>query len=151
MRPLRKSTDKPPLAGFGYIAPHWEPRRSLAGTYDDAWQKERCPLLPLDFDDRHFRNAHPDLCSPTHFGGGEQVRIRHASPSGELAFRVPGVRFEVKTSLKNEEDLIEPVLDTLLVEPDQKRVAAVWKASLPCTRKFLLIDYVRVRELERWA
>jgi len=148
---IGKVKDKPPPAGFGFVARHWEPRKSLAGTYDEAWQNERCPLLPLDFDERYFRSAHPDLCSPRHFRGGEPVRVRNATRDGELRFVVPGVRFEIKASLQGRGSHLDPVIDTVLIEPDLGRVSLSWKATLPCPRKFLLIDYVRVRELERWA
>jgi len=142
---------KPPPAGFGFIGRHWEPRKSFVGTYDEAWQKSRCPLLPLDFDERHFRSAHPDLCAPEHFRGGEPVRVVNAAPKGELRFAVPGLRFELKASLQGQESFLDPTLDTMLIEPDLERVAISWKATLPCSRKFLLIDYVRIRELERFA
>ena len=33
-------------AGFGPIPPHWQPRVRYAGTYDEAWQRDRCPLYP---------------------------------------------------------------------------------------------------------
>ena len=32
-------------------------RAKLAGTYDDAWKKQRQPLVPADFQDAHFRCA----------------------------------------------------------------------------------------------
>ena len=148
---IRSAIDKPPPATFGFVARHWEPRKSFTGTYDEAWQKDRCPLLPLDFDERHFRSAHPDLCAPGHFRGGEPVLIRNATPNGEVRFKVPGLRFEIKTSVKAEVGTLEPSLDTVLIEPDEKSVVVSWKATLACPRKFLLIDYVRVRELERLA
>jgi len=68
-------TDCPPPAGVGFIGRHWLPRATYAGTYDDAWGSERCPLLPLDFDDRYFNSAHPRLVSDRHFRGGEKVNV----------------------------------------------------------------------------
>ena len=46
------------VAGLGPIDRTWQPRVRLAGTYDDAWQTTRLPLLPLDFDDEFYQ------CSP---------------------------------------------------------------------------------------
>jgi hypothetical protein len=148
---ISKPKDKPRPAGFGFVARHWEPRVSYVGTYDDAWMEQRCPLLPLDFDERHFRSAHPDLCAPAHFSGGEEVRVRNASRDGELRFAVPGLRFEAKASVQGEDQQLEPRIDTILIEPDEQRVAVTWKATLPCSRRFLLVEYVRIRELERFA
>ncbi len=59
--PIRSLTDRPPPAGFGFVSPHWQPRAALAGTFDEAWQKSRSPLLPKDFDRRHMNAASPGL------------------------------------------------------------------------------------------
>jgi hypothetical protein len=142
---------KPPPAGFGFIGGHWEPRKSFVGTYDEAWQQSRCPLLPADFDERFFRSAHPDLCAPNHFQGGERVRVVNAWRAGELIFQVPGIRWEVKSEVKGAVQLLEPRIDTLLIEPDEDRASLIWKATLPCPRELLYVKYVRVRELERFA
>src|SRR4051812_45981696 len=52
---------RPPPAGLGAIGRHWQPRRSLLGTYDAAWLEQRAPLLPLDHDDRSNLCASPGL------------------------------------------------------------------------------------------
>ena len=48
--PIAQAGVKATPVGLGPVAPHWLPRREWAGTYDEAWQKERFPLLPEDFD-----------------------------------------------------------------------------------------------------
>jgi hypothetical protein len=61
--------DRPAPAGFGPIPGSWEPRRSKGGTYDEAWQKNRAPYLPGDFDMHFFNAATPDLQAPTYLVG----------------------------------------------------------------------------------
>jgi hypothetical protein len=39
-----------PSVGLSATAKSWLPRRSHAGTYDDAWQQSQWPLPPLDHD-----------------------------------------------------------------------------------------------------
>ena len=148
---IGRPKDKPTPAGFGFIGRSWEPRKSFSGTYDDAWLESRAPLLPQDFDARYFRSAHPDLCSEAPFLGGEAVRVRNASQAGELRFRVPGLRFEVRAEIRGEVQLLETSIDTLLIEPDEQRLSLTWKATLPCPRALLLVSYIRIRELERFA
>ena len=58
-------------AGFGFTSPNWQPRASLAGTYDDAWTKLRMPLLPKDFDRRFLNGASPGLTAPGFLKGNE--------------------------------------------------------------------------------
>lgn len=138
--------DRPAPAGFGFIAPGWMPRRGYAGTYDAAWQRERCPFLPEDFDPRFFQSAHPDLVHPGHLVGGERVRVVHALPGGEVGFPVPRRRFEVSVDMRGEVTPHATVLDTLLIETDEGRVVCTWKATFPCPRRFLHIDWLRIRE-----
>ena len=76
---------RPAPAGFGYIAPAWEPRKSFAGTYDDAWLKKRAPYLPKDFDPRFFNAAHPDLVTERYLEGGEKVEALNVTPGAKRA------------------------------------------------------------------
>jgi hypothetical protein len=138
--------DRPAPAGFGFIGPSWSPRRERAGTYDDAWKKDRFPLLPLDFDPQFFQACPPDQVARGHLQGGEPVAISNASPSRELAFAVPKRNLEITIWLRGEPTVHRPVLDTLVVEPDEQRVLCTWKTTFPCPRQFLYIDLVRVRE-----
>jgi len=38
--------DRPAPAGFGSIAPWWEPRVSYQGTFDEHWKTQRLPYWP---------------------------------------------------------------------------------------------------------
>lgn len=147
---LTAPTQRPAPAGFGFVAPSWQPRLALAGTYDATWQRERCPLLPADFDDRFFCCAHPDLTDWSHLRGGEAVRVVNASPS-ELRFAVPAIRFEVTASLRGQTHGFVPLLDTIVIEPEQRRVVCTWRATFPCSRQLLNIEYVRIKQIERSA
>src|SRR5204862_3276586 len=46
--PIRRWRDRPVPAGFGALAGHWSPRRERAGTYDEAWRRQKLPLFPDD-------------------------------------------------------------------------------------------------------
>ena len=138
--------DKPAPAGFGFIGRSWLPRMAFAGTYDERWKAERCPFLPLDFDDRHHRGAHPDLTAPYHFRGGEPVIVSNASDAGEVRFNVPARAVEVAVSIKGVAQHHRPALDTIVIEPDARRVVLSWRATFRCPKTFLYIEAVRVRE-----
>ncbi len=62
--PIVGCEDRPAPIGFGFVAPNWQPRAALAGTYDEAWTAQRKPLLPLDFDPRFYNWASPSLIAP---------------------------------------------------------------------------------------
>jgi hypothetical protein len=140
--------DRPPPAGFGFIDGFWAPRARFAGTYDEAWQSTRAPLLPADFDEHFFNAAHPDLVASGHLTGGEPVLIVNADPSGRIAFRVPRRRFDVLAVIKGRQVPAEPRLDTLWIDTDNRLVVLVWRAAIPCPRCFLGIEAVFVKEVK---
>lgn len=143
-RPVRAPSDRPPPAGFGFLARHWLPRVTFAGTYDARWKDERCPLLPADFDDRFFNGASPELTSPRPLAGGEEVRVLNASAGGLLSFRLPSVLLEVALSIKGAAAHHAPSLDTVVIEPDAGRVLVTWRVTVPTRRSFLYLDHVHV-------
>ena len=137
--------DRPSPVGFGAICGHWEPRRSYAGTYDEAWQQGRCPYLPLDLDPRFFEVAPPGQVAQGYLQGGEPVEIENASPSGRLGFNLPRQRFRVTYTIEGEDLDRVPNLDTLTLEPDENRFTMVWRTVVPCDKKSLKVRQILVR------
>jgi hypothetical protein len=125
---IRKVHDRPNPAGFGFIAPSWEPRRRNAGTYDASWVRDRMPTLPRDFRLAFFNAAHPDLIAAGFLEGGEPVEIVNASPRGPLRFSLPVLRFEFV--LRDGEVVTRhPMnLDTIVVDADADRLYMTWRA-----------------------
>jgi hypothetical protein len=136
--------DAPPPACFGPIAPHWEPRKSFAGTYDDVWQRTRAPYLPADFDARFFQLAPPGLVTPGHLRGGEIVDIRGATPEGSLRFQLPAADVRATYRFASSVETRPAALDTIIIEPDARRVVLVWRAALRCDKKALTVKDVSV-------
>jgi hypothetical protein len=127
---IRAITDRPPPAGFGAIAAHWQPRSGYAGTHDDAWEKTRMPLLPADFDDRFFNVASPALIASGFLAGNEAVEIVHAVPEGRLAFNLPGDVPEFQLTMDGE--MPQPLaarLDRVTIDTDARTVQMLWRAS----------------------
>lgn len=142
---VQSPADRPAPSGFGWIGRHWQPRARFAGTYDDAWRTNRAPLLPLDFDDRFHNGASTGLVSTKHLEGGEPVVVTNASESGELRCQVPGSAPELAISMRGEVTEPRAVLDTLVVLPDERRLVVVWRATVPCPRALVHVDWIRVR------
>ena len=135
--------DRPAPVGFGAIAPHWKPRPKYAGTYDEAWRRNRAPYLPDDFDPRFLMVAPEDQQVPGYLKGGEPVEIAGATPSGTLRFGLPARRVDVLFRLDTGEERRTANLDTVILRPDEKRLVLVWRAALPCDKRLL-----KVREVE---
>src|SRR5262245_21222552 len=86
---IKTPRDTPAPTGFGFLGRAWQPRLAFAGTWDERWRQDRCPLLPLDFDERYHNGAPADQIATPHLAGGEPVAVTGASPRGELRFDLP--------------------------------------------------------------
>ncbi len=130
--PIKSFGDRPAPAGFGFTSPHWQPRAALAGTYDEAWKNDRSPLLAKDFDRKYLNAASPGLVAPGYLRGDEPVVIVGASPEGRLAFSLPGIAPpEVRVALaEGAAQSVPLVLDTVIIEPDDRRVLLLWRGNL---------------------
>lgn len=116
--------------GFGFTGHHWQPRARLGGTFDEAWEKERAPRLPVDFDRRFFLAAAPGLSTATHLLGNEPVVVIGATPEGRWEFSLPGIeapRCAVALRQGPVQDL-RTALDTVIVDADLRQVVLLWRA-----------------------
>lgn len=140
---IASSSDAPAPAGFSAVPPQWMPRRSYAGTYDEAWQNNRAPYLPLDFDPRFCQVAPVGLVATPYLVGGEPVLLTGVSPHGAVRFTLPQLRVSMSHWLNTGTEQRPGVLDTVLIEPDAQRCVMVWRSILSCDKKTL-----KVREIE---
>ncbi len=134
----------PAPAGFGFVAPSWEPRKSFAGTYDAAWLEGRAPYLPKDFNPRFFNAAHPDLVCDRYLAGGERVQVVNASPQSVLSFRLPVCELRAIVRVADREETPALNLETVLIEPDDARLSMVWRAAVPCGKHPLKVQEAEV-------
>jgi hypothetical protein len=129
---IRSFADKPGPAGFGFISPHWQPRAALAGAFDENWQKGRAPLLPKSFDRRHMSAARPGLVASGYLRGTEQGVVAGAVPEASMRFALPGIPApSVQVRLVDGAPQAPAMnLDTVMVEPDHRRVMLLWRGNL---------------------
>lgn len=117
--------------GLGPMARAWLPRRALAGTFDERWQRERWPALPLDFDFAHYNSAHPDLVYPGYLTGDEQVCVEGLTPAGSLRFTLPGYQLTVWLAGAGWDGVEAPcVLDTVRIDLPLGRASLTWRARV---------------------
>lgn len=137
--------DRPSPACFAPIAPTWQPRRSFAGTYDDAWIQRRAPYLPTDFDARFFHVAPPELVAPGHLEGGEPVRLSGFSLGEPISFELPRCGLAVEFDFDGARLPQAPKLETVLFEPDAARFQMLWRCALAVDKKLLKLRQITVR------
>ncbi|HWV14059.1 MAG TPA: DUF2169 domain-containing protein [Cellvibrio sp.] len=136
--------DQPTPACFAPTAPHWQPRVSHAGSYDEKWQEERAPYLPDDYHPAFMNAAHPDLICDTFLTGGEPVSITGMHAMGALNFQLPQLKLINKLTVSGREVSTGFVLETLELDPNHLRLSMVWRAAFECDKKFLKINQINV-------
>jgi hypothetical protein len=145
--PIKTWSDRPPVAGFGVVGRGWLPRRSLGGTYDQRWTEQRNPLLPEDFDPRFFNGAPADQVAVPHLRGGEPVSLSNCSPDGVLSFELPRIALSITIdwAAGPQAQEVPPVLDTVILDPDERRIVMSWRSTFPCGRRLRQVQRVVVR------
>ena len=127
------------VCGLGPIAKSWLPRLSLAGTFDDAWLRERHPRMPDDFDDAYWNGAPLPLQAAPYLRGDEAITltgVRHdARP---YSFLLPGALLSCRVTRGGTEDVqdIGLNLDTVHCkmagdEAGDQSLSMVWRVVLP--------------------
>lgn len=142
---IRYPRDRPGPAGLGFIAPHWQPRLQLAGTYDQAWKQQRFPLAPQDFDSRYYNAAPLGLQAPAFLEGREPVEVLHASVRGPLHFRLPTYCFEGVVMLRSQRQSFPLNLDTVLLDTDQHQLVMTWRGAIPIHRRVHELAWAKVQ------
>jgi hypothetical protein len=146
--PLRRFGDRPPPAAFGFVAPSWLPRRAYAGTYDDGWRRHRAPFLPRDYDPRFANAASADLVLDDFLRGGEPLELDGVSTDGPLRTSIPTMRPRVEVTLNGSRERIPVQLETVLAEPDDRRLSLTWRAALRCDKRALRVQSIAIHDEE---
>ena len=129
---------------FGPLPRHEEPRRSFAGTYDDAWVKNRMPLLPLDFDPRYSLAAPANQCVAAYLQGDEQVAIAKLYDFGDVRFSLPGRAVVVSGNMLQRQFTSVATLDTMLLWAQVPRLTLVWRHVIRPRQKIEEVSNVHV-------
>ncbi len=113
---------KPPVGTFGFSPETAKHRRKFAGTYNKKWEETQFPLPPLNFDDRFYNCAQPELIAKGFLNGGEIAELRNLSKNGEIKFLLPNPGFKLKFFMQDNEEIIkEPFLYNVVFEPNEDR------------------------------
>ncbi|KIG18999.1 putative exported protein [Enhygromyxa salina] len=140
--------DRPPPRGFAWVGRGWQPRVAFAGTYDQRWRTEVCPLLPHDFDQRYFQAAPADQQFP-HFRGGEHIRCVHMAAEPIVEWRVPTLPLPIRFDFLGGPILRMGVIDTVVLEPHIGRMHVCWRCSVPLPRRHFELREINVGSAPR--
>jgi len=77
------------------------------------------------------------------------VQCGNMSAGRQFKFTVPETRFPVLYRFRDREEKLEPALDTLIVEPDQRRFMLVWRTKVALGRKLNALREIRIGHPKR--
>lgn len=142
------STGKVPHPSHGCFAPippSWEPRRSLAGTHDADWAKNRAPVRPKDFHVRHNGCAVPELHASEPLEPDTPFEVGGLLPEGVWRFRLPKYDVEMASVTAGQRVEHRTHLDTVIIDADEQTVELVWRAAIRLPRKWEHLERIHVR------
>jgi hypothetical protein len=144
--PIRKPNGKYKPMAFGPVGRAWQPRVKWAGTYDQKWLDDTAPFLPQDFDERYYQAA-PEDQQTGYPRGGEPVVLTNLTPGGHATFPLPELELAITFVFRNGRSAQgAPVIDTIVIEPDLKRLMLVWRTNLPLRRNLFELLETRVEQ-----
>jgi hypothetical protein len=176
-RPIRSWKDRPRPVGFGFWPRGSMPRLSHAGLDPKAGTgKEKVEKIEVgELSPAFFNGAAPDLQVEGYLRGDEIVEVRHAGRWGSVRFRLPGYRprivlerwavdplvwLEERAANGEDADLakapvraeeLEPLLDTLVLIPDEGRFYQVFRGLAALQRDVLEVARVRSEPIGDFA
>jgi hypothetical protein len=136
-------------AGFGVIGRGWRPRVEYAGTYDDRWLRSRWPLLPTDFDVRHYQAAPEDQQSRS-IHGGEDVHVVNMTPEGTWRFRLPVLDVPMHLLYEGRIATTPLRMDTVVLEPDRYSLTLTMRTAIRTVRSAPLREIVLGHVTRAW-
>ena len=153
-------------AVFGWVHPMWFPRVVLAGIpyaapafTGEAEETMRgwapAGLLkddPAGLSSLRFANGASFGLQVPYLRGGEPVVLDGVRPAGErLVFNLPTQRPELFTDgRKGRLNPTAPVIHSVIIEPDERRLSIVWRGCAPALRPYLPDELARMPFRVTW-
>jgi len=133
---VQSTRDQPTPAGFGPVSRSRLQRMAGMGTYNGAWEAERWPWFPKDFDWTSLNAAPLDQQVQTYLRGDEQLYFENLhAEHAEYRCRLPDIRPRcLVVESEGETRKIREVplkLDTLWVDMDNEALVLVWRGLTP--------------------
>ena len=134
-------------AALGFIPAGWQQRARFAGTFDADWMENRRPLLPKNFDPRFYNTVAQDQVLRGGLQGGEELTLLGLHAQAKvIRLRIPHYCCTAEFVVRASKQCIPMVADTLLVLPDEGKLAVTFRASLPLNVDIRYLRSVTVAE-----
>jgi hypothetical protein len=148
---LKRIDEALSLAGWGIVAKHWDLRLKKAGTFDQYWIDNRCPLLPKDFDPNYWNGAHPDL-QFDYLSESSVIELQNLVPhtrttDQKIRIRLPGIKPEIEyLDDFHHESVRKPLkMDTVKIDLIENELTMLYRVSFKETTR---VNYIHLHHEE---
>ncbi len=149
---ITRPAQRVPPAGYGPLAPFWEPRLAASSQLDEsaiAWGG--CPFAGQA--PSGLYNAAPlDQRFENNFAGGETIRLKGLlaeaiQPEGVL-LQIPTPRLAVTLVSEKRVETLAATCDTLSVDTDTRTLCLVWRSGIELNIQDPRSEWIVVKDLE---
>lgn len=139
-------------AGFGPLAPFWEPRSQAFEKLDhEALAWGGCPY-PADAAPEMYNAAPLDQRFDQAFQGEETLRLKglvEGAPRDGLLLNLPRLKPDLKLMRGSQVENFQPVCDTLVIDTDAYQLSLVWRVGIPWNLRDQQTDWLVLTDLDR--
>jgi hypothetical protein len=131
------------------IAKAWLPRRANAGTFDAAWERDRHPRMPLDYDYSFWNAASLRLQIGPYLQGDETVHISGVSKLYEtVTLTLPGARVALQSLSSPNLPALPMVLDTVdldieAIDEGHATMTLLWRTMVTDRNDYAEVEIIR--------
>jgi hypothetical protein len=142
-----------PPAGFGPLAPHWEPRCNESADIDiEALEYGGCPWSK-EPSESLYNVAPSDQRFDRPFEGVLTLQLKGlvADSSQDILIHLPEIKPLVSFEGQPEIEIGPPRCDTLVIDTDQQQIHLVWRTALPMDLENPVRGWIVLRDPEAEA
>ena len=148
---ISSPTQRVTPAGFGPLAPFWEPRSQTFENLDhEALAWGGCPY-PADAPAQMYNAAPLDQRFDQPFQGEETLRLKglvDGAPRDGLLLNLPRLNPDLKLVRGKRVESLQPLCDTLVIDTDACQLSLVWRVGIPWSLRDQQTNWLVLTDLD---
>ena len=92
--------------------------------------------------------AHPEFIFDRYLQGGERISLENLNRVGPLQFSLQVCHLQADIRIAGHTETPPLNMETVLIEPENRRLSLTWRASVACDKKALKVEQIDVHLLQ---
>jgi len=120
-----------PAGGFGPIPGFFPDRYRHVGTWDEKWEKEVAPNIPVDMNLRYWNTAPADQQPERYLRAGDVIELHGLRAGAPLCLTLPNIDASILCDYRMGSHAAAMNLDTVHIDLNQHRVSMRYHLIVP--------------------